>query len=401
MKIFLSALTLVLVGCSVQDQNRSVQEFKDLNNVTVYSKKTSEDTLFLKPNGKFGDTEQLFFSSMGEFAVDDSGRVYIADAGWGSRSLHVYNPDGSYLKKIAGEGKGPAEFLSLSNLQVHAGQLLFYDSQLQRIMLYSTATLKQEKTVLTDSQKWKDILELSDKRPHEFYLSSPNEIIAAFQESPQINNSGRRMKKYYRLNSELEIVSDQLAELKAKKFVHSNSEDKVGNMQVRFMKYFPFFERHFFVPSKEDHFYIVDSRDFLVKKLDYDGDYLSAFFYPYELQEVRRKDALHSANEMVENIAQNVDLPEKWPAINSILLDDENRFWISTFTGDNEFFKWWVLEESGELIATFRWPGDKYSDPASLENHVVVKGGYFYQREKNEDTGQWNIVRYSIEFTAR
>lgn len=124
MKTLYKLLLIALVGCSAQEPNE-VYEFEGLDNVQVFSSNASSDTLLLTKDKTFGDTEEVFYASMGEFTVDDSGRVYIADAGWGSRSLHVYNPDGSYLEKIAGEGKGPAEFLSLSNLQYHSGGSCF------------------------------------------------------------------------------------------------------------------------------------------------------------------------------------------------------------------------------------------------------------------------------------
>jgi hypothetical protein len=164
------------------------------------------------------------------------------------------------------------------------------------------------------------------------------------------------------------------------------------------MKHFPFFERQFFIPSQNDFFYTVDSKHFLVKKYDSLGNYISSFYYPYKSPEVTREQALKLAGEMVEDIAKNVELPDTWPAINSIHLDDENRFWISTITDSEEYFQWWVLEESGELLGTFRRTGDRNQDPASLENFVVIRKGYFYTREEIGDTGQHEIVRYKIVF---
>ncbi|MDR9419940.1 hypothetical protein [Gracilimonas sp.] len=60
---------------------------------------------------------------------------------------------------------------------------------------------------------------------------------------------------------------------------------------------------------------------------------------------------------MTESIAEQVELPGTWPVVNSIFLDDEHRFWVSTITKSDEYFQWWVLEETGEIIARFKWPG--------------------------------------------
>jgi len=51
--------------------------------------------------------------------------------------------------------------------------------------------------------------------------------------------------------------------------------------------------------------------------------------------------------------------------------------------------EWWVLQDTGELIATFRWPGNR-----SIEK---IQDGYFYARETEETTGQQQVVRYRVE----
>ena len=396
--IVFTTILILLVSCSEKPQTELPQELTLFENIEVYSAEKSADSVILIRDREFGEIEDVLYGSMGEFTVDNSGRVYIEDGGWGSRSLHVYNPDGSYFKKIASEGRGPAEFLSLSNLQYRSGHILFSDSQLQRMMLFSTSWMEEPKTALYNPLKWKSNQEISGKRLIEFNLESENSIIGAFQDNPHPDNAGRRKKLYYRMNSDLEIISDKLIELKAKEFVHSKKVQDLGDTQVRLMKRFPFSERHFFIQGNRDHFYTVDSRHFLIKKHDSMGNFLSGFYYTFTPLEVRREDALKSANDHTMSIAEDVELPESWPAINSILIDDENRFWISTITKSDEYFQWWVLEESGELIAKFNWRGNRHQSPASLQDQVIVRNGYFYQREKKEENDQVSVVRYKIEF---
>lgn len=200
-----------------KNQPLTVPEAADtLKKLTIYSLSTHADTVLLTKDQTFGDTDEVYFARLNEFTVDDEGRVYVADGSWGSRSLHVYNPDGSYLMKLAGEGRGPGEFLSISNLQSHSNRLLFYDSQLQRILMYSTISLELVKTALTDPQKLNSSSSKSALLAHEYYATSGENIIAAFEETPQVDNSGKREKQYYRLNSDLKIVSEKLTELGAK-----------------------------------------------------------------------------------------------------------------------------------------------------------------------------------------
>jgi len=93
----------------------------------------------------------------------------------------------------------------------------------------------------------------------------------------------------------------------------------------------------------------------------------------------------------LQMIREADNLPESWPALNDLLIDDENRLWVSTIVEDFEIFEWWVLEETGELITRFKWPRD--------EPIEVVKNGYMYTLETDEDTGLQQVVRYRIEMT--
>lgn len=82
-------------------------------------------------------------------------------------------------------------------------------------------------------------------------------------------------------------------------------------------------------------------------------------------------------------------MPEYWPAINNLIIDDENRLWISTIVDDFDIYEWWILEKSGEVITRFEWPRDYPIE--------VVKCGYMYTRETNEKTGLEEVVRYRIK----
>ncbi|MEP0460123.1 MAG: 6-bladed beta-propeller, partial [Flavobacteriaceae bacterium] len=119
-KVIFIYLILILSGCEFKDTNgtksHTLVDKMQENSIGPSIENEIQD-LKLKRDKSFGETEDVFFSAMGDFTVDDSGRVYILDQGWGTRSLHVFNRDGSYLKKIAGEGRGPAEFLKATNLE--------------------------------------------------------------------------------------------------------------------------------------------------------------------------------------------------------------------------------------------------------------------------------------------
>ncbi|MDR8393825.1 hypothetical protein NC796_21915 [Aliifodinibius sp. S!AR15-10] len=88
-----------------------------------------------------------------------------------------------------------------------------------------------------------------------------------------------------------------------------------------------------------------------------------------------------------------MDLPDRWPALHTMLIDDENRLWIATIVDDREVYRWWVLSEEGKLLARFDWPRDH-----PIED---VKNGNLYSVETSEKTGERNVIRYRIHLTSR
>jgi len=74
----------------------------------------------------------------------------------------------------------------------------------------------------------------------------------------------------------------------------------------------------------------------------------------------------------------------------NMFFDDKNRLWVSTIIEDHSVYEWWVLQETGELIARFEWPRNE-----PLE---FVGNGHLYTRKTNDKTGAEHIVRYRIEF---
>lgn len=89
----------------------------------------------------------------------------------------------------------------------------------------------------------------------------------------------------------------------------------------------------------------------------------------------------------MRRMVRSADAPATWPALYSLTVDDEKRFWISTITDDDDTYDWWVLDEYGGLLATFTWPRERTVE--------TVKNGYLYARQTDE-FDLVEIMRYEI-----
>jgi hypothetical protein len=141
--------------------------------------------------------------------------------------------------------------------------------------------------------------------------------------------------------------------------------------------------------SDENLIYSAWSTDFLIKIYGPDGEYERAFYYPSDEVPLTAESISKVGSQLLQKGMSSMDLPESWPVLNTLIVDDENRLWVSTTVKDHEVYEWWVLRKNGEVITKFEWPRNK-----SVEE---VRNGYVYTRETEEETGLQQIVRYSFE----
>ncbi|MDZ7715111.1 MAG: hypothetical protein U5J95_02745 [Balneolaceae bacterium] len=131
--------------------------------------------------------------------------------------------------------------------------------------------------------------------------------------------------------------------------------------------------------------------DFLIRVYDSKGKFRRAIYYPLQRKPLVREEILSitAKDDWNRELLEHAELPETWPVIYTVVPDDKNRLWVSTIVNEDEVFEWWVLSNTGKLIAKFNWPRSKPIE--------VIKNGYIYTRETEEETELEQIVRYRFE----
>jgi len=139
------------------------------------------------------------------------------------------------------------------------------------------------------------------------------------------------------------------------------------------------------------HISSLDYGDFLIKKHDAQGEYQSAFYYPVEKPALSREEAMNSVDdhEQLQDAVQSMQIPDTWPALQRMFADNTGRLWVSVYTENDEINKWYILEESGELLARFVLPGET--------TIARVNDNSLYTRETDEETDLQQVVRYRVE----
>jgi len=347
----------------------------------------------------FGSEDSIITGRMGGFAVDKMDRVFLVDGD--QYMVHIFQSDGKYITSIGRGGDGPGEFISSPVPQVIENVLFLFDPMQFRLHSYSTDTFEFLQTQNLNPRNQSDIEDLAGYRPSKVFFRNNDRFVVLFSQTIQTDKNHPRYNAdslydlYYMMDSDGTILSNQILKLKGRNFLSAN----VGGENKH--SHFLFLGTSIATVSEDGYIYSGWSQDFFIEAMNSDGEYKRSYYYPFEKVPLTRDHALKSvesipypdAVEYLQSViinSSNEDLPETWPALNDLLVDDENRLWVSTIVKDFDIYEWWVLENTGELITKFEWPRN--------EPIEVVKNGYIYTRETDEETGLHQVVRYRILF---
>jgi hypothetical protein len=384
--LFLS-LILILASCSGSPSVELPEEVASLENLTViYTSIEEVPELKMERLAGFGDTDEVIIGRMGSVAVDDAGRVYIAD---GNRQvIHVYEPDGSHLIEIGGDGDGPGEFRRISSVQPHGDFLHVMDGSSLRISRFHMDDYRfaDDVAVPYESNSNDGYIQY----PSTFSVLGPDEYLIHYGvgytsgedsgEKPQI--SGRVLNR----------LDGTLSEGRVYEFPANETLIKREGTSMYMMS--TQYKRGSHVAVDGDNMIIHGwTHDLLFKMYDRDGTYQKALYVPYKNPMLSRNEVLAEyadRDEPWRGMVRNDNMPETWPAFSSMLADDEGRIWASLFTDDKEMYTWVVLDPAeGELAGTM---------VRAREWSVAdIRGGYLYARETDEATGLVEVVKYRFD----
>ncbi|HBQ58652.1 MAG TPA: hypothetical protein DD671_03255, partial [Balneolaceae bacterium] len=91
-----------------------------------------------------------------------------------------------------------------------------------------------------------------------------------------------------------------------------------------------------------------------ISKYDREGNAAGAFYYPMQKQRLNKEDVLNLyTNVHYRRAIRGADLPDTWPAVAKMFVDDKGRIWIATITKDLENYRWYLLDKAGNPVGTF------------------------------------------------
>lgn len=383
--IFSIFLFISLWGCSAKDKNRIPAEVRKLKNLTILPAGIKPDGgISLKKDNVYGDSKSGLLGRVGDVAVDDSGRIFIADLQ--QKQIHIFKPDGTYLKKLGGEGRGPGEFGHIFDMKIQGNSLFAFDPTVFQLNFYSLESLTFDHAEGLFFQDWADIKNIKEASPMKFYEWGDQNMLIGFDQIPGTNIY------YYMVrnsNYRTKIISKPILIQKDNKqtWLEIELPNAVGSRDL------PFGRQSLIAVTEDRHIFTAWTELFLIKEYDPEGTYLRAWYYPYKnppLKQAAIDSIVNPKNEAnVQRALDKYEAPTTWPALDDMKIDDKGRIWVSTVVRDHSVYRWWVLTQDGKLLARFKWPHDK-----SIK---VVKNGYIYTMETKKKTDVNRVARYKIE----
>jgi len=382
-------ILLLFCSCSTHKKVTLPASVQKLNNVHAYPLNAEPShKIAFKKDATYGDTNKVLIGNIRSLAVSSMGRVFLGNPDKGF--FFVYAPDGHYLTKLGGKGKGPGEFLYFSNPVILNHKLYARDPSQRRINIFSTDSLALVRTLNVGIANRDTINALQGYGVHSVYPRGNGTFLVQFTPK-NIRKMGlvKLHQKYYYMNSKGKVLSHQIFEQKG--IGHGLLLAHIGG-QLRGGS-FRFVPHSLFALGSNHHIFTAWSSRFLIKEYNPDGAYQQAIYYPFNKVRLTRKQAMNlqkqrGNSKYYQQVLQHNSIPKTWPALHSMMIDDQNRLWISTIVKNMKVYQWWVLSPKGKLLARFKWPRSK---PIKK-----VKNGYIYTLEKN-NKGVKRVVRYKIQ----
>lgn len=391
-------VALLLVNCSTPENNEIPnntntvadvpipEHLKDLENLRVFADFDPAGGVEFEEEYSYGEIypallpPQRFFGA--EVAVDNEGNVYRAEKA--QRTILAFDKEGNLIQEIGRDGRGPGEFQTITAIGIHEDQLSVFDGTLSRISVFNIQNFELIESIPIDPNAWSDKIEAKYYSPGAMTVLNNGMYLTAVAEQKEDESMYRA---YYMMDANAQIVSGKITEtLNKKGHIGKTKAGHSAGIQL------PFTVEGKIAVAPSGKVYHINTGEFLIKAYNETGKVENAIYYPFEKDGLEEQEVLDEYHPNMHPVLDNAEFPNTWPALESLIVDDENRIWVSTIVDDKEIRQWYILEESGELLANFSWPRDS--------EILIIQKGKLYAVETDPETEAKVVVSYDINYSG-
>lgn len=319
-------------------------------------------------------------------AVDSRGNIYLAD--FNHTKIQVVSPDGRYLESIGQRGRGPGEFESIYGIYIYNNILYAIDYGNDRLSEFRLGNYQ-----LLRTENFPDIHVGNQPIgvPNVIYPLSNGRYEVVFRNirvgapNPKVTISI--------LNHDLEPVDTSVRQfLRGHRFLYRSP--KVLMMWPRLQL------KATTLVTIGPHGYVYETNadSMHIRVFDSNGKKIRNISARYNPPRLTNKD-LDSLASRMNPIRRNMfykalnqnKLPDHWPALQDLLVDDQGRCWVELVNHRKKKQTWWILDTDGN-------PKWKFQLSSNVKLYVVRNHEAYGIWNKN---GDQHIVRYHVEGMKR
>src|SRR5699024_6951902 len=218
-------------GCSQTDSPEIPEYIQELENLTIYSTE-GEPVLDMRliRDQTFGSSAEQLIGKVDILAVDSEERVFIADLEL--RTIHIFDSEGRYLKRLGKGGRGPGEFVIGPVPFIGLNRLFAFDPTQRRMSVFSLDSLTFIRDFNMNFGHPHNPEKLAGFSLHQLVIINEEAFLAIFDPlntiPPKLPGQKIEMqRRYYLVNGDGKITADKLLEQKGNIWLTARIDGRV------------------------------------------------------------------------------------------------------------------------------------------------------------------------------
>lgn len=306
------------------------------------------------------------FTAVHALDVDSRGAVYVPDTY--QQRVTVLGPDGTVLRSFGRRGSGPGEFRSVRSVQVLPGDsLMAYDPSLGRVTVFPPGS-NQVAYSVTFGSKGPVPFDVRRTRDNSAFVAL---FRPEFAFTPGADFRGR--KDHIRLLALDGTPVRDLLTFPSKSFLVA---------QNSIMPH-PFGNEGFGRLDSKNRLHFVWSDSLAAAQYDLEGRRIGGFAIPYTAPEITRQDHADALAAIPDAVKARFtpplqdSLPERWPAVRDVIVDDQDRLWMAIAGNTGQGAEWATFTTDGTYVGSVLIP--------TGTDVRQVRGNLVYGSRMNDD----------------
>ncbi|MBU1698791.1 MAG: hypothetical protein KJ970_11435 [Candidatus Eisenbacteria bacterium] len=274
-----------------------------------------------------GEDDEVFFGTIGQVLSDPDGNIYLLDSQLSE--VHVYSPEGEFLKTVGGEGDGPGEVRNPSDIFFLPGGKMGIAQQFPGKVIMID---------LDGNPAGSFLIGAGDPGEGNFSVlirgrSTGDEVVLA---GIHMTFQGQGVNNQTYFLSRIDSEGKELQRYLSKEYAVNFADFRLDEMGMHFAW-------GLYDISSDGKLFVAPHRNtYEIQQLNADGKLERIIERKYT--SLKRNDKqTHAAELILEGVAQNYRVPvlgisveDTEPDISSLQLTSNGELWIRTSRGDND-----------------------------------------------------------------